>query len=134
MLRLSSVVSLACLAGVAGLVSFGPSAAQQGGPALSGTVTAGQEALEGVLVGAKKSGSTITVTVVSDKDGHFGFPAARLGPGDYALRIRAVGYDLDGPAKVSVAADKTATADLALRTTKDVASQLTNAEWLASMP
>jgi streptogramin lyase len=134
MLRLSSVARLACLAGVAGLVSFGPSAAQQTGAALSGTVTAGQEALEGVLVSARKSGSTITVTVVSDKDGHFSFPAARLDPSDYTLRIRAAGYDLDGPAKVSVAADKTATADLTLHATKDLASQLTNAEWLASMP
>ena len=131
MLRLSSVASLVCLAG---FVASGPSAAQQTAPALSGTVMAGQEALEGVLVSAKKSGSTVTVTVVSDKDGHYSFPAARLEPGDYALRIRAAGYDLDGPAKISVAADKTATADLSLRTTQDLASQLTNAEWLASMP
>jgi streptogramin lyase len=134
MLRLSSVARLACLAGVAGLVSFGASAAQQTELALSGTVTAGQEALEGILVSARKNGSTVTVTVVSGKDGHYGFPAARLEPGEYALRIRAVGYDLDEPAKVSVAADKTATADLALHATKDLASQLTNAEWLASMP
>ena len=134
MARLSSVASFICLAGVASLVAFGPSAAQQAGPALSGTVSAGQQALEGVLVSARKDGSTITVTVVSDKDGRYSFPAARLEPGDYALRIRAVGYDLEGPAKVSVAADKAATADLALHATKDLASQLTNAEWLASMP
>ena len=74
------------------------------------------------------------MTVVSGKDGRYSFPAGKLEPGAYSLRIRAVGYDLDGPTEVSVAADKTTTADLTLRATKDIASQLTNAEWLASMP
>ena len=128
------VASFICLFSAVGLPAAGPSAAQQPGTALKGTVTAGPEALEGVLVSARKSGSTITVTVVSDKDGRYTFPATRLEPGAYSLRIRAVGYDLDGPTQVSVAADKTTTADLALHAAQDVASQLTNAEWLASMP
>ena len=74
-----SVTSFVCLLGIACLAT-GPSAAQQPAPALTGTVTAGPEALEGVLVSARKSGSTITVTVVSDKDGRYSFPAARLEP------------------------------------------------------
>src|ERR1700719_5299618 len=127
MLRLSMVVSLICF------MVAGPSAAESG-PALTGKVTAGEGPLEGVLVSAKKSGSTVTITVVSDKDGRYSFPAARLEPGSYVLRIRAVGFDLDGPDQVVVAADKTATADLVLRKTQDMVSQLTNAEWLASMP
>ena len=127
MSRLSMVAGLVCL------LAAGPACAQSG-PALTGTVSAGQQALEGVLVSAKKSGSTVTTTVVSDRDGRYSFPAARLEPGSYALRIRAVGFELDGPDQVVVAADKTATADLALRKSPDVASQLTNAEWLASMP
>src|ERR1700761_4843337 len=106
MSRLSMGVSFVCLAAVACLATAGPSAAQQAGAALSGTVTAGPEALEGVLVSAKKSGSTITTTVVSGKDGHYSFPAGRLEPGAYSLRIRAVGYDLDGPSEVSLASDK----------------------------
>lgn len=134
MSRHSMVVSLVCLAAVAGLAAADPSAAQQAGPALTGTVVAGPEALEGVLVSAKKSGSTITTTVVSDKDGRYSFPSGRLEPGAYSLRIRAVGYDLEGPTQISVTADKTATADLKLRAAQDIASQLTNAEWLASMP
>jgi streptogramin lyase len=130
----SVLANLICLLGVMGLAATGPSVAQQAGSALTGTVTAGPEALEGVLVSARKSGSTITVTVVSGKDGHYSFPAAKLEAGTYALRIRAVGYDLDGPTQVSVVADKTTTADIALRAAQDIASQLTNAEWLASMP
>ena len=51
--------------------------------------------MEGVLVSAKKAGSTITITVVSDAQGRYSFPAGKLEPGQYALRIRAVGYDLD---------------------------------------
>jgi uncharacterized surface anchored protein len=108
--------------------------AAQAGPALTGKVTAGQEALEGVLVSARKSGSTVTVTVVSDKDGQYSFPATRLEPGQYSLRIRAVGYDLGHSDPVTVTAEKSTTADLALRKTDDLAAQLTNAEWLASMP
>ena len=134
MSRRSVISSFVGLAGVVWLTAAGPSAAQQARPALSGTVTAGSEALEGVLVSARKSGSTVTVTVVSGKDGRYSFPAAKLEPGAYSLRIRAVGYDLDGPTEASVAADQTTTADLTLRATKDLASQLTNAEWLASMP
>lgn len=104
-------------------------------PALTGKVTAEQGALEGVLVSAKKDGSTVTVTVVSDKDGRYSFPASRLEPGQYAMRIRAVGFDLDNAKTVAVvAAGKTATADLALRKTEDLASQLSNAEWMASIP
>jgi virginiamycin B lyase len=133
MSRLSMVTSVSCLVVAAWLAGTGHLAAQAGA-ALAGKVTAGQEALEGVLVSAKKSGSTFTITVVSDKDGRYSFPAARLEPGRYSLRIRATGYDLDGPDQVLVAPDKTATADLALRKSEDIASQLTNAEWLASMP
>jgi streptogramin lyase len=132
--RRSMVTSVSFLVVTALLAGTGKIAAQTGSPALTGKVTAGQDALEGVLVSAKKSGSTVTVTVVSDKDGRYSFPAARLEPGQYSLRIRAVGYDLDNSSPVSVAADKTATADLTLRKTEDIASQLSNAEWLASMP
>jgi streptogramin lyase len=116
------------------LAGTGVAAAQTGSPVLSGKVTAGQDALEGVLVSAKKNGSTITVTVVSNKDGRYSFPAARLESGQYSLRIRAAGYELDKVGPVEVAADKTATSDLTLHKTADLASQLTNAEWLASMP
>ncbi len=75
--------------------------------ALTGQVTSAEEgAMEGVLVSAKKAGSTITITVVSDAQGRYSFPAGKLAPGQYALRIRAVGYDLDNSKSVEVAAQK----------------------------
>ncbi len=102
---------------------------------LSGQVTSAEEGvMEGVLVSAKKAGSTITVTVVSDKDGHYSFPASKLQPGTYALRIRAVGYDLDNHKAIEVGPDKTTTADLKLRKTEDLASQMSNGEWMDSIP
>ena len=90
--------------------------------------------MEGVLVSAKKAGSTITLTVVSDRQGRYGFPAAKLEPGRYALRIRAVGYDLEGSSFIDIDLKKTNTADLKLRRTKDLAAQLSNGEWMASVP
>ena len=74
--------------------------------------------MEGVLVTAKKAGSTIATTVVTDKDGRYSFPASRLEPGDYTIKIRAAGYDLDGKAPPTIAADKPATADLKLKKTQ----------------
>ena len=72
---------------------------------LNGRVASSEEgAMEGVLVSAKKSGSNITITVVSDHEGRFSFPAAKTGPGRYALSIRATGYLLDGPAGADVVA------------------------------
>ena len=102
--------------------------------ALSGQVSSAEEgAMEGVVVSAKKAGSTITVSVVSDAQGRFSFPAGRLEPGSYALRIRAAGYELDGPKTVEIGAQDAPVA-LALRKAQSIASTLTSAEWLMSMP
>src|SRR5437773_4207747 len=103
--------------------------------ALSGRVSSVEDgALEGVLVSAKKAGSTMTVTVVTDRQGQYRFPQSRLAAGQYTIRIRAVGYDLDSADTVDIVENKTATADLKLRKARDLASQLSNAEWIASAP
>lgn len=102
---------------------------------LAGQVTSTEEGpMEGVLVSAKKAGSTISVTVVSDEHGRYRFPAGRLEPGHYTLRIRAGGYDLDSPSSVDIPAEKGATADIKLRKTSNLASQLANSDWLTSFP
>jgi virginiamycin B lyase len=113
-----------------------PFAAQAPDPtALSGRVTSVDEGpMEGVLVSAKKSASTVTVTVVSDGEGRYRFPESRLEPGEYAVRIRAAGYELERAATATVVRKKTATVDLELQHTRDLASQLTNADWFASFP
>ena len=88
--------------------------------------------MEGVVISAKKDGSTITVSVISDNTGHYSFPASRLDPGHYTLKIRAIGYQGSGTA--DVAAGNPANADLALTKVKNIAGQMSNAEWLASFP
>src|SRR5262249_14160593 len=103
--------------------------------ALSGQVSSAAEgAMEGVVVSAKREGSTVTVSVVTDAKGQFAFPAARLESGRYSLAIRAVGYELEGRKSADVAPGTTTTADVKLRPTKNLPKQLTNAEWLASLP
>jgi streptogramin lyase len=103
--------------------------------ALAGKVgSAAEPVMEGVVVSAKKDGSTITISVVSNEKGEYSFPAARLEPGHYTLSARAVGYDLDGPKTVDVTAGQAATADIKFKPTRNLASQLTNAEWMTSMP
>src|ERR1051325_338857 len=87
LMRRSSVALLAGAA-LALIVSAGPSRAQT---ARTGTVTSAQEGnMEGVLVTARRDGATMAVTVVSDAQGHYSFPAAKLAPGHYTLAIRAI--------------------------------------------
>jgi len=105
------------------------------GQALTGLVRSAEEGpIEGVVVSAQRANTPVTITVVTDATGRYTFPGTRLDPGRYTLRIRATGYDLEDPGPVNIAANQTASADLKLAKTKDLASQLSNAEWLLSMP
>jgi len=109
---------------------------QSAGPAaFTGEVSSQEEGkMEGVLVSAKRAGSNVTITVVSDATGKFTFPGNRLQPGRFTLKVRAAGYDLASPSTIEIAANKTATADLKLVKAKDVAPQLSDAEWIMSFP
>ena len=92
--------------------------------------------MEGVLVSAKRACSTMTITVVSNAQGQYSFPRDRLEAGTYFLSIRAIGYELParGPVQVGVGGQQTATLDLHLVKTKNLAHQLSNGEWLQSFP
>jgi hypothetical protein len=122
---------LSTAAGLAvALLTAGPGAVRAQAEGLSGQVTSPQGPLEGVLVTAKKAGSTIAYTVATDDKGHYSFPSAKIESGEYTLSIRATGYDLDGAGTATVAAQKGATADLKLKQTRNLPAQLTNAEWI----
>src|SRR6266436_3003995 len=142
-------VIMAVVCGVALLTQpgFAQTGTRAASPAaLTGQVTSAEEGpMEGVLVTAKKTNSTIAITVVSDAQGHYRFPSAKLEPGQYAISIRAVGYDLESPAatgagstlsppKIDIGAQQGATADLKLRKASNLSMQLTNAEWIESVP
>jgi hypothetical protein len=124
------------LAGIAAVTLVSASGGHAQSPAgISGTVSSSQEgAMEGVIVTAKRVGSTISISVVSNEQGHYAFPAERLEPGHYNIKIRATGYIADGRPVADVVSGKTATVDLRLNKTENIAPQLTSAEWLASMP
>src|SRR3979409_655282 len=104
-------VTLAIVSGLFALIFNAPlSALAQSSDALVGQVSSAQEgAMEGVVVSAKKAGATVTVSVVTDREGRDRFPVARLEPGAYTLAIRAAGYDLDGKATAAVEAGKAGT-------------------------
>lgn len=138
--------------------AFAVMGAQSPTAALTGTVSSASEPkMEGVVVTAKRVGSTIAVSVISDAQGRYTFPQNRVAPGEYDVRIRATGYELAAPTKIdarpdakfekfrnepwvgstirtSVAAGKTTQADITLQKTKDLAAQLTNGEWFMSWP
>ena len=103
--------------------------------ALSGQVTSAEEGpMEGVVVSAKKDGSTFSISVVTNAAGRFAFPVARLEPGHYALSARAAGYELDGARDADVASGQEAKSEIKLKKVKNLSAHLTNAEWLISMP
>src|SRR5258708_16421282 len=102
---------------------------------LSGVVTSDAEGhMEGVLVTARPEGANMTVTVISDEQGRYAFPTGKLQPGKYSLGIRAVGYELAGQMAAEIKAEKGTHVDIKLIKTKDLASQLTGAEWMMSIP
>jgi virginiamycin B lyase len=103
--------------------------------ALSGQVTSAEEGpMEGVVVSTKKDDSTISISVVTNAEGRFAFPVARLDPGHYALNARAAGYELDGAKAADVSSGQEAKVEIKLKKVKNLSAHLTNAEWLISMP
>src|SRR5262245_57596193 len=121
--RLGLLLLAACFAVAIAQTERSTLAQSAGTAALTGTVTSSEEgAMEAVLVSARKAGSTITTTVVTNEKGLYRFPADRLGPGQYTLKIRAIGYDLEGPATIDLAQAKAGTLDLKLVKTKDLSS------------
>jgi streptogramin lyase len=102
---------------------------------LTGIVSSEAEGnMEGVVVSARKPGSIVQVSVTSDAQGRYTFPENRLQAGEYTLSIRAAGYDISAPTKAVVEPESTTTANIKLEKTRNLASQLSNAEWMMSIP
>jgi virginiamycin B lyase len=109
--------------------------AAQGEAALSGTVRSKAEGtMEGVVVTVRGTGANVAVSVVTDGAGRYLVPRTHMRPGEYAVTVRAVGYDLVDPGPVEVSAAKATALDLELQETKNLAAQLTSLEWVNSMP
>src|SRR5437773_7360530 len=103
--------------------------------ALTGQVTSAEEGpMEGVVISAREDGSTVSISVVTNAQGRFAFPAERLESGHYTLKARAAGYELDGARAGDVAAGQEAKAEIKLKKVRNLSAHLTNGEWLTSMP
>ena len=108
-----------------------------GSAALTGTVSSPADGpMEGVLIGAKRDGSTISTWVVSNAQGQYSFPSDRMQPGHYGISIRAVGYELPAATAVDVKGEGTR---LDLPLTKitrpmKIATQMSNGELIMSAP
>lgn len=134
-LGLGAIVAVITTAVIALASPAGPSPGGQEVVALTGQVSSAEEGpMEGVVVTAKREGSTIAVSVMTDTKGSYRFPASRMEAGRHSLSIRAVGYDLEGPAQAELAEQGATEVDLLLRPTRNLEAQLTNAEWIESMP
>ena len=133
------VVVVMCLVGMrSALVA-------QDGAALTGQVSSEAEGnMEGVLVTLRPSGGNHTVTVVSDAQGRYSFPRTHIPAGQYAVSIRALGYDLASADLVTVSGNwassraptrrETTTLDVRLQPTADLPSQLTSLDWVSLFP
>ena len=116
-------------------IASGLSFASEPAAALQGSIRSQKDGLmEGVIVSAKRPESTITVSVVSNKDGEYRFPQSRMPAGSYELSVRATGYELPAANIVKINDAQTASVNLELSPVEDISAQLTNAEWMASMP
>ena len=91
--------------------------------------------MEGVVVSAKRPGSTVMVSVSTNAQGQYSFPQDRLAPGAYDITIRAVGYTLP-PTVATIQSGGAAQLDLTLaKAAPDVlALQMSNSEWIQSAP
>lgn len=130
MLRMMRVLSLAVFACSA---VFGGPSIQTAQTALTGIVSSDAEGrMEGVVVSAKLVGGKITVSVLSDKEGRYAFPADRLAAGAYEVRIRATGFQAANSNMVGTVKDKSAgEQNIKLIKSQELAAQLTSAEWSA---
>jgi len=134
-MRANLMLTLAATAAAMVLPAVSDAVRAEGQAALTGIVSSEAEGkMEGVVVTARRPGSIVQVSVTTDAEGRYSFPRHRLQPGEYTLSIRAVGYDIDSPSKATVATNKTASADIEPKRTKNLAGQLTNAEWMMSIP
>jgi streptogramin lyase len=119
------------------MVGSHPAMAQNhGGAALAGTVSSPEEGkMEGVVVSAKRPGSTVMVSVSTDAQGQYSFPQDRLAPGAYDITMRAVGYTLK-PTVATIQSGGSTQLDLKLaKAAPDVlALQMSNSEWIQSAP
>jgi streptogramin lyase len=87
--------------------------------------------MEGVGVSARHRAQTYTTTVYTDRSGNYAFPP--LDAGQYRVWAQAVGFETSWTDQ-QLASGRRAQQNFSLKTTNDVAPQMSGTEWLASLP
>jgi streptogramin lyase len=112
-----------------------PVQTQTGSPSsagLRGTVKSSDgKPLEGVPVSAKAQGSTMTTSVWTNQNGEYYFP--QLPNGQYRMWAQAVGFELTR-AEHAIVSGKPVQQNFTLPVYKDAWRQLSDIEWLDSLP
>ena len=99
-------------AGIAGTLILTSDAA--GAATISGTITGPDKAaFRGAFVQARNATSKITVSVLSDPQGHY--KIEDLAAGEYRIGIKAPGYKADAKSGIALATDQTLAQDIALQ-------------------
>src|SRR3979409_937252 len=103
---------------------------------LSGKVTSATgEALAGIPVKSRRTGSTMTVAVYSKAKGEYSFPSwSDVTPGSYAITVELPDFEHVNKDGVSIAAGKTAHVDPTLKSKPVAYSDATASETLAPLP
>src|SRR5882672_7450754 len=103
---------------------------------LSGKVTSATgEALAGIPIKARRTGSTMTVAVYSNAKGEYSFPSwSDVTPGSYAIAVELPDFDHVNKDGVSVAAGKTARVDFTLKSKPVAYEDATASEIIAALP
>ena len=103
--------------------------------AITGVISSPSEGpMEGVIVSAKGKDSTITVSVITNEQGRYSFPRSKVNAGTIELKTRVTGYEQKKEIFVVLRNDIQSVKNIQLEVTKNLDLQLTNAEWMASMP
>lgn len=128
-----------CLAilGFAASVLVQVPAFAQSSVSLTGIVSSEAEGpMEGVLVKAKQAAGNITITVVSNVQGRYAFPASKISPGQYILSVRAAGYEVPNHRMSITVGPTTTNIDIQLKKVSKfvLVDQLTPAEIVNSLP
>src|SRR5580704_825126 len=109
-MRSSTSVAALCLVAM----SAATAASAAHAAIIAGTVTGPDGGpFRGAFVQARNGATRITVSVLSDTQGHYQVPD--LPAGDYRLAIRAPGYRGDAKSGINLTADQNASFDFALQ-------------------
>ena len=103
-----------------------------GGAILTGAIRASTgQPMEGVTVSVRAEGTSYTTSVFTDEEGVYVFPP--LSNGNYRAWAQAVGF-ATSRAQAALAGPAVSRQDFTLGPAKDIARQMTGADWFASLP